>query len=331
MDKEMKNKKRFDLFVSLTRNKAKKIIKEREKAYGRKLEKNEKSIIVRNVARTARGRAWLGAMFAAGLISGTAGTKLLSDSKVNEVSKNDNEITVDLEESNVNQIILKNIDENTQIYVEDNTADYIQKGNSNQFIQGIKVDQNEIGINESIKENTKNEVESLRNHDQTIEFLKEICLEEYKIGSNDIEDISIYKKSNCVELYEDILPNNQGKIIRERYNSKREYDSGLVSVSIELKDGTVIKEQAAMYNGKYTLVYDENEEVVELNNNAAILKVAGVLDKGIKYATALENKDDINLNVMEQYEDDFKAELKKYKEKEIQNIVQSREQEEKEL
>lgn len=133
MNKDDKKRVKRNIFISETKRKSKEEIREKEAKLGRKLTNNEKDqIVLKNGKKmlTRIGAIAVAGAFGIGILAGGAGVKKLNESSA--VKQNKQKIEIDANKTN------KNIEINT---AENSKRDI--------FINGIKVELNEIDNNES--------------------------------------------------------------------------------------------------------------------------------------------------------------------------------------
>lgn len=314
------DRKTLKVFVKLTKNKAKEKIKEKQEKIQRKLTRDEKKIIIKNIAKRTRGRAAIISMFALGTLSGMKAQNLLNSAneKGIQIEQTDNgkEAVVDLNE--IDKVTIKGLDsladtENTGIFVEEE---------NNGFLQSLKVDINEITANEKIRSEAEKEVNNLNNSDEVLDYMKEIYVKEYneKNGTNlTIDNVELYKGRGDT-LYRDTAENGDS-IIRttsDKYAiGKTELDSeiGIVRATIKDDNGRNISKEMMTYdNGKYVTVYSENQVVEEYNENA-LTELKGITFNGIDYYGAFIDSD------KDTYKNRFINSVENYKKEQINEIA----------
>lgn len=314
------DKKTLNVFVKLTKNKSKEKIKEKERKANKPLSKEEKKLIIRNVAKKTRGRAVIISMFALGAVSGMKTQNLLNsaDEKGVRIEQTDEgrEAIVDLE--NIDKVTIKGLNS-----VEDteNTGIFVEKG-KDKFLQSLKVDVNEIDVNEKAESEAKIEVNSLSNSGEVLNYIKEVYIKEYneKNGTNmTVDNLELYK-DRLDTLYKDTAQNGD-QIIRttsdktEVGNTLLDSDVGIVTATIRDKDGSCVSKEKMTYNnGKYVAVYDEDEDVKKYKGNT-LTNLKGVVFNGIDYYGAfIDSESDI-------YKNRFIESVGEYKKQQIDNIV----------
>ena len=314
------DRKTLNVFVRLTKNKAKEKIKEKERKTKKELSKEEKISIIKGVDKRTRGRAVLISMFALGAFSGMGTQNLLNSANQKgvqiEQTSEGKEAIVDLE--NIDKVTIKGFDgiedtENKGVFVEQS---------KNEFIQSIKVDVNEIDVNERAESDAKTEVDSLTNSDEVLNYLKGIYIKEYneEHGTNITVDNLELSKGRLDTLYKDIAQNGD-QIIRTTFdkdvkeNALLNSDMGIVTAIIRNDNGECISKEKMTYNnGKYVTVYEEGQEVKKYNDNT-LTNLKGVIYNGIDYYGAfIDSESDI-------YKNRLIESVSEYKKQQVNNII----------
>lgn len=287
MNKNNTEKKRRGIFVKLTREKSKEDIRElREKRLreGKDITKKEKHEIIRKNAKRAKIKTIIYAMGAGLFISGAKTANLLNE--INE--RNKTEITVDADQYK-NGIYINNVKEDK----------------NKLFVNGLKVDLEEVDLNEQIEINARAEVNNLKNSDEVLIYIKQIYADEVNErnpkGREKVtaDDILLRKQRAYIDLYRDRAKNGD-MIIREVYGDKGRVDTarGLMSARVNYRDGEESESESAIWDiDSYKKVYSKDEEV-EQDKESILVDIGGIIENGIDYYSGFidENESDIYKN-----------------------------------
>jgi len=311
MNKEDKKRMKRNIFISETKRTSKAEIREKEAKLERKLTKNEKDQIVEKNAKKIINRigtmVMLGA-FGIGVFSGSAVTKRLTESSA--VKQNKQKIEIDANKTN------KDIEINTP---ENNKRDI--------FINGIKVELNEIDNNESLEQSTEKEVNQLTNNEDVLNYLKSTYIdkynEEHQKGLSE-KNVSIYK-TRLQELQEN-KDKNGNKYFTTNFAKGKEGATDYGVINVTVKDGNrIAQDEYAIYDentNSYIPVYDESEKIDEINSNP-MYGLGAVLDNGIDYYATVDSTD----KDKETYKNRFVKSIEKYKQSQIDKIIGNQSQE----
>lgn len=304
MNKDDKKRVKRNIFISETKRKSKEEIREKEAKLGRKLTNNEKDqIVLKNGKRmlTRIGAIAVAGAFGIGILAGGAGVKKLNESSA--VKQNKQKIEIDANKTN------KNIEINT---AENSKRDI--------FINGIKVELNEIDNNESLEQSTEKEVNQLANDEEVLNYLKSTYIdkynEEHQKGLSE-KNVSIYK-TRLQELQEN-KDKNGNKYFTTNFAKQKEGATDYGVINVTIKDGNrIAQDEYAIYDEKtnsYIPVYDDDEKIDEVNSNP-MYGLGAVLDNGIDYYATFSKTD----NNKETYKNRFITSIEKYKQSQIDKI-----------
>ncbi len=304
----------LSIFIGLTKEGARDKQKEWRKKLGRDLTDEENYKIVRSEARKARGKVALVGMFGIGVLSGMKGANLLNEANNRGIEKNQQEITVDLNETHEDNLIIKGL-ENSNVYVrqEKDFKDGLK------YDYDVQVNSNEINYSEDLFESAQTEVDNLNNSQEVLDYIKQIYVNEYNEQNNTnitIDNVKLYKTRDN-DLYIDEAENGD-KIVRitDHYEGdKRTLNPEIGEVTAVIIDGeNTITERMTYYDGKYVPLYSENENVKE-NKENTLTKLGGVTFNGIDYYGAFVDKEKGT------YKNRFIDSVREYKQTQIDRIL----------
>ncbi len=142
------------IFFALTRNKSKQEIERIENRLNRKLRREERRKIIQKNASKARRKVAISAIiFALGGVTGASTQKLLNEGKT--------ELSIDAEKY-TDGIDIKNVTNDREV-----------------FINGLRVELNEIDVNENLEEMVKEEINNFKTSEDVSEYSKRIYEEAY--------------------------------------------------------------------------------------------------------------------------------------------------------
>lgn len=337
------DKKTLDIFVKLTRKTAKKEIQKREEKYDRKLTKEEKSNVIKRVARRTRGRVALVSMFALVSFTGMQSKNLLNERNYRGIYNNQEEVSTDAEEIDNKKISINNVSDNRELFInglkvetsEIEESKNMEQENTNTKVYSsnnlIKQEELENNNFDDIKENIEEEINNLDTSDEILEYIKNLYVNEYNslnnanITANDIR----FEQIQRGVLYHDKAENGDD-IVRNCQES--EYEGIGIPVQTDLKmvnciiqnDGFIEKQSVTNNygSGEYVSVYSKDEKV-EKADVTPLNKLGGVIDNGIDYYSAIKNNNTQELNI---YKGRFINSLVEYKQSEINNSLVNNEQ-----
>ncbi len=315
------DKKTLDIFVSLTRKKAKEEIAKYQNKLTRKLTNEEKHLITKKVAKRTRGKAAVISIFALGIFTGMKTDNLLEASKSKGID-NKEEITIDAEELN-KDISIDNVTNDREI-----------------FINGIKVELNEIENNEKALSNVKEQINNLSNPEESLEYLKESYVNEYNKENDEkiTKDNVTFHIGDGNVLYSDQAENGD-TIVRKctEYEYREmgniglpgDYKKRVIEVTIKI-DENKQTERFTYEDGKYVHVYEKDEQV-RSDYQTTATKMGKVLNYGLNYYSVLENKEKNSWEDVQEAKQDFIDSILEYKQLEdvkdnFENLLQTENQ-----
>lgn len=303
------------------RRKIKEEISKREEKFGpldqrqkRRIEKN----IIKKHKRENKIRAikailvGLGITIGAG--TGAGVTAALNAGENKGIENKRNEITVDLDKAN------KDIKVNTQ-------------NDREIFVNGIKVNIEDINQSEELKENTQKEIDLLKEPEEVCDYLKDIYVDEYnKVNKTNIskENIELYKHREDKKIYQDKATNGDN-ILREEYitDDNKKYiniDPGVITAKVNDENQEIINKQTVInYQDKYEVVHSKDEQV-DKNEDNVLSKIGEVIDTGISYYTIMEGKTTDQEKKLK-FKTKFVDAVKEYKDNQIKQIVEDSKEE----
>ena len=266
-------------------------------------EKKVTSKVVKQESKRRKIKTLVAALGLTTLLSVGEGVALLNSGN-DGVKKSKNEITIDAGESE-KDIKIKNI------------------GDRNVFIDGIKVNQEELGKDQeaTLEENVEKEVEKLKTSDEIIEYLKTIYANEYNEEHNtniNKENIEISKNRQGISLVED-KDENGNYIIRSKNKKDPEdiktvdIESGVVTAKVLDENRKVNSIQQILNDGK------NNYQGISDYENNDLVKVGKILDKGIDWSTSIDQKD-TDEKIKQNYKKQFVDAIVEFKENQIEEI-----------
>lgn len=188
-----------------------------------------------------------------------------------------------------------------------------------------------------LKQKINEKINSFNSADELLNYIKSFYLDEYNENAeNPIteENITInayYNEDSFIDysLYEDTATNGD-KIIRKCYgkDSVPEGKNGIsnddfIQVEIVRDDGAIEREMAvySYENGKYTEVYDYNQEVSSYQDGI-LTDVGSILRNGIAYYSEVTNEQDPNseraIQQKQEFKESFIDNITTYKESKIE-------------
>ena len=314
----MKKNKNIFGFGAKTAKKAKLEIKEinlkRTQKGEEPLSKEEEKKIIKRVSKEEKRKMRTKAILVAlGIMSATAGVEgiALLNSGNEGVKSNKKEITIDTEET-------------------EKDVNVINMGDRNVFIDGIKVDTNNLNDekNKELKENVTKEVDSLETSEEVLNYLKQFYANEYNKENNTqitFDNVRFGKTREMETLFKDKAKDGK-EIIRSRsandeMETKVNIESGVIKAAI-IQDGSIISNQKILNdNNQYKRVYSSNENVETYEENL-LVKIGKIIDKGIDWNVAMDQKENDFL-IKKQYKQRFIDAIVEYKEEQIEKISNS--------
>lgn len=266
-------------------------------------EKKVTAKVVKQESKRRKIKTLVAALGLTTLLSVGEGVALLNSGN-DGVEKSKNEITIDAGESE-KDIKIKNI------------------GDRNVFIDGIKVNKEELGKDQeaTLEENVKKEVEKLKTSDEIIEYLKTVYANEYNEEHNtniNKKNVEISKNRQGISLVED--KDENGNYIIRRKNKKDlediktvDIESGVVTAKVLDENRKVNSIQQILNDGK------NNYQGISDYENNALIKVGKILDKGIDWSTSIDQKD-TDEKIKQNYKKQFVDAIVEFKENQIEEI-----------
>lgn len=307
----MKNKdKAFSIGVKDARKAKEKIreINEYNEKNGKPLltkeqERKVRAKVVKQESKRRKIKALIAALGLTSAISIGEGVALLNPGN-DGVDKSKHEITIDAGEVEKN-IKIKNI------------------GDRNVFIDGIKVNQEDLGKDQeaTLEENVEKEVEKLKTSVEVIEYLKTVYANEYNEEYNtnvNKENVEITKNREGISLVED-KDENGNDIIRNINKNDPEdikivdIESGVVTAKVYDENKNMLSIQQVLNDGK------NNYKGIEDSENNVLIKVGKILDKGIDWSTSIDQKD-TDEKIKQNYKKQFIDSIVEFKENQIEEI-----------
>ena len=307
----MKNKdKAFSIGVKDARKAKEKIreINEYNEKNGKPLltkeqERKVRAKVVKQESKRRKIKALIAALGLTSAISIGEGVALLNPGN-DGVDKSKHEITIDAGEVE-KDIKIKNM------------------GDRNVFIDGIKVNQEDLGKDQeaTLEENVEKEVEKLKTSVEVIEYLKTVYDNEYNEEYNtnvNKENVEITKNREGISLVED-KDENGNDIIRNINKNDPEdiktvdIESGVVTAKVYDENKNMLSIQQVLNDGK------NNYKGIEDSENNVLIKVGKILDKGIDWSTSIDQKD-TNEKIKQNYKKQFIDSIVEFKENQIEEI-----------
>lgn len=307
----MKNKdKAFSIGVKDARKAKEKIreINEYNEKNGKPLltkeqERKVRAKVVKQESKRRKIKALIAALGLTSAISIGEGVALLNPGN-DGVDKSKHEITIDAGEVE-KDIKIKNM------------------GDGNVFIDGIKVNQEDLGKDQeaTLEENVEKEVEKLKTSVEVIEYLKTVYANEYNEEYNtnvNKENVEITKNREGISLVED-KDENGNDIIRNINKNDPEdiktvdIESGVVTAKVYDENKNMLSIQQVLNDGK------NNYKGIEDSENNVLIKVGKILDKGIDWSTSIDQKD-TDEKIKQNYKKQFIDSIVEFKENQIEEI-----------
>ena len=196
-------------------------------------------------------------------------------------------------------------------------------GDGNVFIEGIKVNQEDLGKDQeaTLEENVEKEVEKLKTSVEVIEYLKTVYANEYNEEYNtnvNKENVEITKNREGISLVED-KDENGNDIIRNINKNDPEdiktvdIESGVVTAKVYDENKNMLSIQQVLNDGK------NNYKGIEDSENNVLIKVGKILDKGIDWSTSIDQKD-TDEKIKQNYKKQFIDSIVEFKENQIEEI-----------
>ena len=251
-------------------------------------EKKVTAKVVKQESKRRKIKTLVAALGLTTLLSVGEGVALLNSGN-DGVEKSKNEITIDAGESG-KDIKIKNA------------------GDRNVFIDGIKVNQEDLGKDQetTLEENVEKEVENLETPEDVIDYLKTVYANEYNEEHNtniSKENINITKNRDGISLVEDKDENNNDIIRSKNENDSKDIktvdiESGVITAKVYDEEKNLLSMQQVLNDGK-----NNYKEISNYENNT-LMKVGNIIDKGIDWSTSM-NKEENSSTIKQQYKQQF--------------------------
>lgn len=266
-------------------------------------ERKVRAKVVKQESKRRKIKALIAALGLTSAISIGEGVALLNPGN-DGVDKSKHEITIDAGEVE-KDIKIKNM------------------GDRNVFIDGIKVNQEDLGKDQeaTLEENVEKEVEKLKTSVEVIEYLKTVYANEYNEEYNtnvNKENVEITKNREGISLVED-KDENGNDIIRNINKNDPEdiktvdIESGVVTAKVYDENKNMLSIQQVLNDGK------NNYKGIEDSENNVLIKVGKILDKGIDWSTSIDQKD-TDEKIKQNYKKQFIDSIVEFKENQIEEI-----------
>lgn len=266
-------------------------------------EKKVTAKVVKQESKRRKIKTLVAALGLTTLLSVGEGVALLNSGN-DGVEKSKNEITIDAGESG-KDIKIKNA------------------GDRNVFIDGIKVNQENLGKDQetTLEENVEKEVENLETPEDVIDYLKTVYANEYNEEHNtniSKENVNITKNRDGISLVEDKDENDNDIIRSKNENDPKDIktvdiESGVITAKVYDEGKNLLSIQQVLNDGK-----NNYKEISNYENNT-LIKVGKIIDKGIDWSTSM-NKEENSSTIKQQYKQQFIDSIVEFKEKQIEEI-----------
>ena len=318
-NKEYRKIKQRGMFINLTRKKAREEIRRIEEERGITLTKAQKNKIAKKEAQKVKVKVKIyGALFL-GAVLGGSGQKLLNEASTKGIDIDKQNISIDAEK----------YDGNIEIQNKNNTIEYNNEKDeaviyTNEFKQGLKIDVETLSKAKKLKANVENEIDNLDNKEEVLDYLKEMYVNEYNDENGTcigIKNIELHKERGEYLMIDSA--NNGDTICRKITSEEKKSPSikseiGTVEAIIKVGENRKIT-KVTNNKGNYIPVYEENDEVENVNENA-LMKIGGIIDNGIDYYAAF----DAHSKETMEYKQRLIDSIVEYKESKINEIVEGK-------
>ena len=273
-DKKIYNKQVLDIFVKITRKKAKEEIENEERTRERKLSEYERKSIIEKNARKAQFRASIVGLGLSLIAIGGIGSGIKALNSGNEPEKTEISSEIDEDKTTEN---LQEIEE--------------QKNARTEFLNELHVDTNNL---EDLRNKIEEDINNLK-PEEVLNYAKQYYADKYNEMNNTnitVDDIT-FSYNTTRSIYRGKAENGD-TIIRSHSASDelRIENKGIIDVNIR---GNKI-ESITPYNNEYYLVYspsdmpERNGDIVNGNGDYSIaLEQAYILRTSINYADEFKN------------------------------------------
>ncbi len=262
-----------------TTDEIRKKIQIKEEKLDRKLTKEERHKITKNVKRkVARENLVRGLFMAIGISIGAGGHALLTAGSNENTNKNQVESEINLE------------DQNDRL----------------EFVNSLKVDTVPINIEnqlteEQIRENVEKEINELETPEEILNYVKDIWANEYNTQNNeDItkEQVKFYKERETVNVFRDTATNGDTILREGKEHSNINTDAGVITAYINKTDNNT-KQKIINYFGIYQTLYSMDENVEKYEDNL-LVDLASIIDCGIDWSVVI-NQEETEYSVKQIY------------------------------
>lgn len=249
MDRRKTPQEKRSIFFAFTRNKSRQEIERIENRLSRRLTREERRKIIQKNASKARRKVVVSAViFALGGITGASTQKLLNEGKT--------EVAIDAEKY-TDSINIKNVTNDREV-----------------FINGLRVELNEIDVNENIEEKVKEEINNFKTAEDVMEYTKDIYEESFlEEHGEDIEVTDITKNytdnnnSSVLTIWAKKSEELEPEII-ERVTRNLESVKGEDGKDVLLENNKVVYDIIAL-GKEYAKSLDKDKELGEYNKQYA--------------------------------------------------------------
>ena len=283
-----------------TTDEIRKKIQIKEEKLDRKLTKEERHKITKNVKRkVARENLVRGVFMAIGISIGAGGHALLTAGSNENTNKNQVESEMNLE------------DQNDRL----------------EFVNSLKVDTVPINIEnqlteEQIRENVEKEINELETPEEILNYVKDIWANEYNTQNNeDItkEQVKFYKERETVNVFRDTATNGDTILREGKEKSNISTDAGVITTYINEADKTM-KQKIINYFGIYQTLYSMDENVEKYEDNL-LVDLASIIDCGIDWSVVI-NQEETEYSVKQIYINRLIDAVTEYKSEKTNEIEQ---------
>lgn len=284
-----------------TTDEIRKKIQIKEEKLDRKLTKEERHKITKNVKRkVARENLVRGIFMAIGISIGAGGHALLTAGSNENTNKNQVESEMNLE------------DQNDRL----------------EFVNSLKVDTVPINIEnqlteEQIRENVEKEINELETPEEILNYVKDIWANEYNTQNNeDItkEQVKFYKERETVNVFRDTATNGDTILREGKEHSNINTDAGVITAYINEADKTT-KQKIINYFGIYQTLYSMDENVEKYEDNL-LVDLASIIDCGIDWSVVI-NQEKTEYSVKQIYINRLIDAVTEYESRETKEIEQN--------
>lgn len=199
------------------------------------------------------------------------------------------------------------------------------------WLNGLKVNIEDALDNEqeTLRKTVQQEIESLENPEDVLNYVKQIYVEEYNECNNDninIENVTFGKNKADIVIYSDKAENGDSILRCCSEHDAQEMGIGIDGdksvISAHIKDGEISQTERVAQNnkGEYQAIYSKSEEVKQ-NDETVLEDVAAVVLTGIDMATSMEQKENNSFEVNQKYKQRLIDAVVDHKNDQIQEII----------